>query len=104
MDGLHADDAGDLVRSQYHRLAQSHPAVYTAYKVKAEETVLGSASDDEAHLVHVGRQQQAVARGLLALLKDNEVAQGVGAHIVGVGRGLGGNEVPHGLLVSRHTS
>ena len=102
MDGLHADDAGNFLGPQDYRLAQSYPAVHAAHKVKLQKAIFGSPGNNEAHLVHMGGQQQPVSGGLLALLKDNEVAQGVGTDGVGVRLGLGADEVPHGSLVSGH--
>ena len=58
VDGLQADDAGDIFRAQHHRLADGHPAVHPAHKVKLAEALVGDPGDDQAHLVHVGTQQQ----------------------------------------------
>ena len=102
VDGLQADDPGDLFRAQHHRLADGHPAVHPAHKVELAKALVGDAGDDQAHLVHVGCQQQLGPVGPAALFEHDQVAQGVGADGVGIGPGLFPQKVPDSVLVPGH--
>ena len=63
-----------------------------------EEALLFDVGDDEADGVHVGGEHHP---GALPPLMDHEVAQGVGAHLVGQGLGQAGDDLPDAPLVPR---
>ena len=67
-----------------------------AHPAQTEETLLLDVGDDKADGVHVGAQHHS---GAGALLVDDEVAQGVGSHLVGVRGGQTGDSLPHLPLV-----
>ena len=102
MDGLQADDSGNLVVSNDHRLADGHPAVHPAHKVKLEEALVGDAGNDDPHLVHVGGQHQPVPGGLFALFKDDQVSNGVGVKVGGAGLNPADQIAAHLVLVAGH--
>ena len=102
MDGLQADDPGDLIRSNDHRLADGHPAVHPAHKVEFEEALVGDPGDDHSHLVHVGSQHQLVPGGLFAPFKDDQVPDGVGVKVGGTGLDPADQIAAHLVLVPGH--
>ena len=79
-----------------YRGVQSLAGGDAAHPAQTEEPFLLDVGDNEANGVHVGAQHHP---GAGALLVDDEVAQGVGGHLVGVRGSQAGDGLPHVSLV-----
>ena len=79
-----------------HRGVQQLPGGDPAQGPHPEEPLLLDVGDDQAGGVHVGAQHHL---GTAPPLPDDQVPQGIRRHLVGVGPGQGGNDLPHRALV-----
>ena len=85
-----------------HPVFKAHPGVQglaggdAAHPAQTEETLLLDVGDNEADGVHVGAQHHP---GPLPLFVDDEVAQGIGSHLVGVRGSQTGVGLPYLPLV-----
>ena len=102
MDGLQSDHSGNLFLSNDHRFADGNSPVHSAHEIKFQKALVGDAGDNHPHFVHVGAEHQPVPGGLFALFEDDQVSNGVGVKVGGMGLNPADQIAAHLVLVAGH--
>ena len=102
MDGHRADHARNVVIADLDALGDQHAGIDAARLGDLQEATLGMAVDDQADLIHVGRDHHALAgRRAGTLLDDDHIAHPVNVGVEALRLQLLQQEAAHRLFMAR---
>ena len=96
MDSLEGDDTGQLFGADLKLAADHDTGIDGADGQELEHALFGDLAHHKTDLIHMGADGQG-------LFPAAAVAQGVGHHLVGMGRGQVFNGLAHFVFIAGHT-